>query len=63
MRDEGAIRWDGTIVQEGDLLEILFGDILCVGYDPRQAKTATSPMRKSNAYVRGSEPCAASTAG
>ena len=32
--DEGCVRWDGSIVKRGDLLEILFGDILCVGYDP-----------------------------
>ena len=32
--DEGCVRWDGTTVHEGDLLEILFGDILCVGFDP-----------------------------
>ena len=32
--DEGAMKWDGSTVKSGDLLEILFGDILCVGYDP-----------------------------
>ena len=32
--DEGCIKWDGSKVKEGDLLEILFGDVLCVGYDP-----------------------------
>lgn len=32
--DEGCVRWDGTKVKRGDLLEILFGDILCIGYDP-----------------------------
>ena len=32
--DEGCVKWDGSKVREGDLLEILFGDVLCVGYDP-----------------------------
>ena len=32
--DEGCVKWDGTKVKRGDLLEILFGDILCVGFDP-----------------------------
>ena len=32
--DEGCVKWDGSKVKRGDLLEILFGDILCVGYDP-----------------------------
>ena len=32
--DEGAAKWDGTTVKSGDLLDILYGDILCVGYDP-----------------------------
>lgn len=33
--DEGCVKWDGTKVKRGDLLEILFGDILCVGFDPK----------------------------
>ena len=32
--DEGCVKWDDSEVKCGDLLEILFGDILCVGYDP-----------------------------
>lgn len=32
--DEGCIKWDGSKVKEGDLFEILFGDVLCIGYDP-----------------------------
>ena len=32
--DEGCVKWDGTKVKRGELLEILFGDILCIGYDP-----------------------------
>ena len=32
--DEGAIRWDGSTIKRGDLLEILFGDIVCVGFNP-----------------------------
>jgi len=32
--DAGRVRWDGTVVEEGDLLDILFGDFVCVGYDP-----------------------------
>ena len=32
--DEGCIKWDGSKVKEGDFLEILFGDVLCVGYNP-----------------------------
>lgn len=31
--DEGAIRWDGSTVKRGDLLEILFGDFVCVSFD------------------------------
>lgn len=32
--DEGAIKWDGSTVKRGELLEILFGDFVCIGYDP-----------------------------
>ena len=32
--EEGCVKWDGTKIKRGDLLEILFGDILCVGFDP-----------------------------
>ena len=31
--DAGNLKWDGTRVKEGDLLDILFGDFICVGFD------------------------------
>ena len=31
--DEGNVRWDGSKVKRGDLLDVLYGDILCVGFD------------------------------
>ena len=37
--DEGCVRWDGTTVHEGDLLDILFGDVLCVGFDPETGES------------------------
>ena len=37
--DEGCVRWDGTTVHEGDLLDILFGDVLCVGLDPETGES------------------------
>ena len=32
--DEGCVRWDGGTVHEGDLLDIIFGDFVCIGFDP-----------------------------
>lgn len=31
--DEGSVLWDGTVVHEGDLLDIVFGDFVAVGFD------------------------------
>ena len=31
--DEGCVRWDGTTVHEGDLLEVIYGDFVCIGFD------------------------------
>ena len=32
--DEGAVKWDGSTVRRGELLDVLFGDFVCVGFDP-----------------------------
>ena len=31
--DEGCARWDGTTVHEGDVLDIVYGDFVCIGFD------------------------------
>lgn len=33
--DEDLVKADGTPVREGDLIEIVFGDFVCVGFDPK----------------------------
>ncbi len=33
-REAGAISWDGSTVREGDLLDIICGDFVAVGFDP-----------------------------
>ena len=32
--DGSDVAWDGTIINEGDLIDIIFGDFICVGFDP-----------------------------
>ena len=32
-KDAGKVTWDGKKIKEGDLLDILFGDFVCVGFD------------------------------
>ena len=32
--DEGFVKWDGSIVHEGDVLDIIYGDFVCIGFDP-----------------------------
>lgn len=32
--DEGKVTWSGQVVHEGDLLDVIFGDFVCVGFDP-----------------------------
>ena len=31
--DEGKTTWDGGTVRQGDCLDIVFGDFVCLGYD------------------------------
>ncbi|ACV23033.1 Domain of uncharacterised function (DUF3846) [Slackia heliotrinireducens] len=33
-KDAGKVTWDGKKIKEGDLLDILFGDFVCIGFDP-----------------------------
>lgn len=37
--DEGCVKWDGSTVHEGDVLDILFGDVVCVGFDPETGES------------------------
>ena len=32
-KDAGNLKWDGTRVKEGECLDIIFGDFICVGFD------------------------------
>lgn len=32
--DEGKTTWGGKVIREGDVLDILFGDVVAVGFDP-----------------------------
>lgn len=31
---ESGVAWDGTAINVGDVLDIIFGDFICVGFDP-----------------------------
>ena len=31
--DNGSKRWDGSIIKSGDLLDILYGDFVCIGFE------------------------------
>lgn len=32
--DEGKMTWDGGTVRKGQCLDIIFGDFICIGFDP-----------------------------
>ena len=32
--DAGRLTWDGKAIAEGDVLDIIFGDFVCIGFDP-----------------------------
>ena len=31
--DEGKVLWSGETVHEGDLLDVMYGDFVCIGFD------------------------------
>ena len=36
--DEGKITWDDVVIHEGDLLDIIYGDFVCIGMNPEEGE-------------------------